>query len=49
METFRRQGRTFIAWLQQLNQFDYVNSIREDQQRLATRIYMFLLSSQLSK
>lgn len=47
MTTFVEQGRVSKVkeWLKELNEFDHVNSLPIGQQRLATRIYVVLLTS----
>lgn len=45
MITFVEQGRVFKEWLKELNEFDHVNTLPTGQQRLATRIYVVLLTS----
>lgn len=49
MASVIRQGRMFKDWLKEINWFDHVSILSIDKQRLATRIYVFLLTSKSHK
>jgi hypothetical protein len=43
-DSLRQRSRALKIWLEELNRFDHVRNLEVAQQRLATRIYLVILT-----